>query len=534
MKCTYCGTENNETYRFCQKCGAQLPVAGSSDASEKKPKAVPNKKVIRNIICILLIVAFVIAAVFILASVLTGNIYSYEKATLFAVYNEDDEMTKFIYNDKIVGTYDGKIYGEQFDLSSSSFVAITDQGDLIRVTEKGISTIAIGVQYFEYALSGNYIVYLDENSTLISHDISKNDISRIANDVNVASLSLILSPNGKSFAYSINEEFENDDGNVEEIPVTYIYKDGKTKKLGKNMVVIGLTDDSKCIYYYDQERDALYTTTFKSDDKIKLAIDLEGDFLFNADHSQLIFSSGNKWYISENGNDKIKLFGDVTQVYPVLPIFVAVRNNTNNFYIHTETYGVKDFSETYFRTINYSNYNMCDLVFVNKEWNTEKIASNISNVHVDNDLSTISYIKNNALYIINDINDNTPVVVADDVIDFELHSNGQALYYLDSSDTLWYKNTNKDAERIADDVYSIDITHDDYILFLTDYGASSGVLYASKNGNTKKQLHDDVYYLLVGKNVTYYAADYNYETHTYDLYATDSKTSFELIIESVS
>ena len=93
------------------------------------------------------------------------------------------------------------------------------------------------------------------------------------------------------------------------------------------------------------------------------------------------------------------------------------------------------------------------------------------------------------------------------------------------------KKENK-SKKIAQDVYNLRITHDDYALFLTDYSyASSGTLYESHNGKEKERIAEDVTTL----STTATSASYHVEDGSaYDIYCAVKKAKFNVVVKDVS
>ena len=178
---------------------------------------------------------------------------------------------------------------------------------------------------------------------------------------------------------------------------------------------------------------------------------------------------------------------------------------------------------------------------MNEKWESELIEENILGdesivcAGVDKTGKNLAYIKNNKLYKIEDGKYKNPYWVADNVIYFAMTSDGEAFYYLDEEGTLWYKKGRKEEKKIADGIHERElyITHDDYILFLTDYSKESGTLYSCYQGKEKKRIADDVSAVSINYKFATYKTNYDYDRGIYDLYGANKGDDFSLILENI-
>lgn len=283
------------------------------------------------------------------------------------------------------------------------------------------------------------------------------------------------------------------------------------------------------IYCRNIENDGLYITSLKGDSK-KLGAGLEHYFVFNKEHTQLIFFVNGSCCVTDKGSDKVKISDSYGYVMMVVPDFTSIAYSfSNKSYDSVITYGIEKLSEHF-----YSEDNNDNLFYINKDWSTKTIASDVDDWKINHENSRLYYTKNDSLYRVNNLNDSDAVSIADDVAKFTITSDGKAVYYIDNMDTLWYRKGTKKAKQISNDVYSLSITHDDYALFITEYSSNSGLLFSSKNGNNKSQISDNAFNVKVTNVATYYYANYNYENYTSDLYGTTTNTTFDLIDEGIS
>ncbi|MDR3120642.1 MAG: hypothetical protein LBU58_04830, partial [Clostridiales bacterium] len=119
---------------------------------------------------------------------------------------------------------------------------------------------------------------------------------------------LILSPNGKTVAYTI---MDDDD-------VVACYYDGKTHELGDNLTPVAVADGAKYVYYYNRNNSYYVQPGANSDKKEMLGKNVIS-MHFNRSLSQVVYSAPvenaqgaanqEKTYISRNGGAKSDLRG---------------------------------------------------------------------------------------------------------------------------------------------------------------------------------------------------------------------------------
>ena len=522
MKCTYCGTENNNNYKFCLKCGAQLTndVPVKTKKMKKSSKRISGKSIIVwGIVVLALVVLFNFGR-----NMFKQPKFSLAETNIMKVYKEDEDQTYILNNTSLLkNAFDGRgsYSPRNVDGTIGAFIAGNDNAELILVCENDAMVIDDEVEDVVVSASGQYIAYLKKDGTLLICDKEGNR-SSIADDV-VIEAGTMLSPDGKCVSYVVQDE---------EDYILYVYDGKKTNKIGKNLICVGLTNSAKKIYCYNIENTGLYICSLDGD-STKLAAEVGSRFMFNETQTELLFSSGGSWYLTMNGRDKIKISGTSNNIYPIGPdsmgyTYVYAYDYDNNTIFNISIYGLNSLSNQVYRESGANT-----LFYINEDWDKKSAGNGVDGCSFSDDGEVVFFTRNHQLYktSISDFGNRT--LMAEEVVDFQVTSDGSAVYYTDLTDTLWYQKGIGKPKRIADDVYSLDMTHDDYALFITDYGSDSGVLYSSKNGGSKKKISDDVYYLLVRGTAAYYGVNYDKEEHMIDLYGTTKKSEFEFIIEEI-
>ncbi len=551
MQCKSCGAINEENSKFCKKCGTQLENVANSNSNLKsitvKEHNKPVNKKIGKAVKVVAIVAVIFLAIFGCMSLIGENKKFNTVENTICLYLGENDETYFI-NGKEKEVIGSVAHSENCSMSLTvdvsldgmTRVSMFDGHRLMLIKETGISEISQDVYGYVLSVEGNKVAYAESKGELFLYDCESMISEKIANIVDEDSIK--ISPNGKCVAYVDQEE---------ESKLCFYYND-KVYEIGKDLLPIGLPDSGEYVYCYNTQNEGIYVKYLNGESK-KLAANSGSRFYFNNDHTQLQFSADDSWYVSDGGSDKIKLFDnceranvfsplltdsihDVTEVWndDKLGIYVYIAVYTEDISNLKDSFYIKD------RTLGDSVVD-CDLYYVNEKWESELIEENILDderffcVGVDKTGKDLAYIKNNKLYKIEDGKYKNPYWVADNVKKFAMTSDGEAFYYLDEEGNLWYKKGRKEEKKIAEDVHKRElyITHDDCILFLTDYSNASGTLYSCYQGKEKRRIADDVSMVSINNKFAVYKTNYDYDVGTFDLYGTNKGDDFSLILENI-
>lgn len=549
MKCESCGRECQPGEKFCQQCGAKLPAADTSvnatvntvpSISGTAAKAFPKNK----IAVLGAAVVFIIAVIILIKAVGKGSdSFTIVSDPIMVHYSDDDES--YIAVSTSGSTYN--LDANRFDwlsysLDRSVMALILDYNDstggtLACVSKNGKTHIADGV--FRYALSDNgagiaYITDVEDGiGELYICRLSDGSKTKISNDVFCQDFCyLTISPDGASVAYV--GEYDEDSMEFE----GYVSKKGaKPESLGTNIAPIVISDNADYIYYfkYDKDNSADFYVKHKKN-STKLASSslyyFDGMY-FNKDYSQVLYIDGSKTYVSVRGGDKSKISSSTLHT-------ILVSNNAASRYIGTNlanvnvvVYGVESFA-------NKVAMLQDSLVYINSDFEAEKITSNFRNYVISESGNSILYTDNNGdnLYYINDLSKSIEGKAIGE--DLEINSLSatrdlKKIYFINRDDELHYTTGNGKSKKIADDAYYL-IMHPNTNIayFLVDYKNDSGMLYYSKNGRDKTAVAgaDDVRSIYpIGSTVCYMANSEEYDGG--DLYIAASGTSFSLVLEGV-
>lgn len=539
MQCIHCGTENEENSKFCKKCGVKLE--NTMNAPNAKGKICKNMSLGK----------FVWSVLFSIILVLLVVIPKRENTKFTTVKNEirqylsmERQLSYFVNcaDKKIIDSFahDKTWYTtHKTSLDGTVSLRLFNKHTLILINEEGIEEISQGVGYGDVlSANGNKVTYVEENGELFLYDCKNMSVKKIADDVDGTNNKIKISPNGECVAY------------VDKENKLFVYFNEEIYEIGEKLLPIGLPDSAKYIYCYSTEDEGIYVKYLDGSSR-KLGTNSGETFYFNREHTQLQFSVNGNWYVSDDGNEKIKLFegcqyGNVIltsrtgYIYDELYIpMVALYNSTgasaNTLSIYTR--GIDNFKDEYYFSRSNKEVSTVrfDIYFVDEEWNSTLLEEDVlAGFKVDKDGKGVSYIKNNGLYKIKDKNYQNPLEIANDVVNFVMSSDGKCFYYIDSENTLWFKNDKKKEKKIAENVTELHITHDDYALFLVE----DNILYSSYRGKKKKRIAEDVFKISVGPMYAEYYIESekvgdesdSWELYKSDVYIANKKDKFSLVI----
>jgi len=560
MNCPYCGASIDTATPFCPNCGARLanqapkaapvqpnpyqqpqqyvqqpvqqsqeyqgyaqqpvqqPVALQSQPKKEKkslPKfdlkaffskiklpKLPKKVLIGGgaAIALLLVVAIVVSLL------PSGSAFTPKKSNLSTL--RPDDTLLIIQDGKLVDdSMDVTVRSNVSSLDGTVTILRTSENEVYVVSKGKMEMVAEDILYCTVSADGSTILCIDKDNTLYTYSAKDQKENHIADDVRLAS----ISPDGKTVVYTVN-----DDGDL----IGYIYDGKKSTELDDEIAAFAVSNGGKYIYCLDMDDNlVLYN---KKGEKTKLGTDVDDDqFLLNKDHTQIIFMSKDKWYVSVKGGDKVKLSSssDLTLIQPLFSGSLLANSCAY-------TYNVDSLNEKFYDDGDDA------VLYINKKWEAEKVAKEVDSRHLANDGKTLLYLR--CYGTLNNVTTKKlgdPVELADDVSFFSLVPDGSGFYFADEDDTFWYQKGTKDPKRIAEDVTLSTMTHDGYCLFMSDYSGGSGTLYASRNGGKKEQVSSDAYLMLATSTHTLVLYDYDKSESSFSADVATKGTKFKTLYD---
>ncbi|MBR1861025.1 MAG: zinc-ribbon domain-containing protein [Lachnospiraceae bacterium] len=494
-----------------------VPAPTPAPSVETQPEAEikakkPGKKIkplfVIIPVCSVFLIALIVAAIIFAGRFLGGG--NKLAGTYTTWYDPDSDITYISYNGNVFQSYfEGYAYTVSNNADNKITLFMCD--DDLYVGTSGLSLASVGenVQYYNVSYDGNVIAYVDFDNDLYTYNVKNGNISYVTGDV---SSEPILSPNGKILLFNIEDDGDD---------ILYAYIGKKSYKLARDVNPIGVSNNAKYIYYYDPEKQAVYVSD-KNYNTNKIGTEVDGNYLFNNDLSQIMFGTQSGIYASERGGDKVKVSSANGFI---IPIDTYVDAAYQYYYGGNSTvmiYNAKSLLQHYY-AVDYS-----DILYLGQGWSADKIIGGVADFTCDSAGKNLYYITSDeSLYLIRLGGKNDSIKLAEDVNMYKSALKGNAVYYTDKDSTLYVKKGTGKAKKIADDVENFWITFDGKLLYTTDardYYHADLYLYISSN---KKQLiNEDCYMVCTFPNSTYYLSGYDEEKYTYDLYITDKGVNF--------
>lgn len=544
MKCLNCGAELPDGAKFCGNCGSAVAAAAPAEEAivapqeaviaeeatpdapaEKAPskvklamaaagmklkalaeKAKPvvdrckpfvekNKLWIAGGACALVLLITILIVV---SALTAGNGFiAYEHS--IQMLPADGELMLMYDNKKIsnTGIEAGYINDDQVNLDGTVYVGLTDNGQLVVVKGRKAKVVAEDVTDFELSVNGKGIAFITRNEdgeeTLKYLKVGKKKAVTISDSFDG---NYVLSPDGKSVAY-----FKYDEESGES---TLMYFNGsKSKKVTSSDVrLIAMSNKGKQIYVTaqnEEEETILYSYNTKGNKK-KLNTCSGGNFRFNDDHTQIMFSDDGKTYVSTKGKEAVKVSsGSASLVIPESSQ-TLVSNDV-------DTYPTDNLFNKVYRCSKDLQYNLW-LIKKNVD-NSKRLANNTYSVTLDESAKFVYFRdKDGDLKVLKishgDRAADKAKLIAEDVSSYVVTSDRKRVYFI-SEDSLFSVNakTGKGKKTIANEnVGSTLVLNQKDICYYT----VDGDVYACSNGRKGKAVLTEAMILHAAPNgIVYFA-----------------------------
>lgn len=497
MKCPKCGADNAPEATFCVSCGASLSDQEKKKVSDTpvdvealKAKVMPviKNKFLWIGVAAVLVLIILISAISSIAS--SGNGFIEMVPTVLP--NPIDGDTTFIHKDKVLKD---KIPGEVSDMTYSidgNYGAfVNDEKTLYAV--KGTKFIKVKEDVdsdsVTLAVSGKGLLYSTVKNDKGEFELYHYTVGGKSVLVCENASSWIISPDGKTAVYTIDDDDQTN---------TYFFNGKKSEKISSSDIsVIAMSNGGKYIYavmFDDDLKMNLYSIT-KKGEKSKIASDIKANGLtFNADHTQVLFVSDGKSYISTNAKEAVKISSKtLSLVLAENALVVSFTYPVKNLYDHVYTDG--------------------DGVWLIKK-NTDKsvkLVSKASELTLDSTASYLYYIYDNEELRVIKISDgekasDKAVTLVDENVDsYVVTSNRSFVYYIFDNElhSVNGKNGKKDRKISKDDVGSaLAISGKDVVYYEMD-----DALYACSNGKSGTKVLSDVQFVFSYSKMVYALTD---------------------------
>jgi ribosomal protein L40E len=540
MICKNCGEENKDEARFCKKCGTPLGEEKTKEADVPqdkleaeqpnvsaepvRPQAVSGQqkdtkpKHTKIVLAIAAVIVVVIVAFAFGKKLQAGNSGTYIKNPIVTYYDVDNEENlAFINGKQISGSMEGRLQSTLRSLDGKTVMYETyDGNDYMYYVTTGNNITLVTDESKGAWLSDNgaYIAYIDEDETLYLYQVSNGSRKKIADDINGTYVA--MSPNGKSIAYCRYDD--------EELRA-YAYIEGKEYDLGKNLIVQVISDGGEYMYaLFNKDGDiyggssSLYMVNKKGEKGDKIASALDCIDYVNKEHTEIIFYSDGKTYISIKGGEKQKLSSDHLSSGTYNKIVRNLSITTGSIYIVDTAHLLPGY---------YSGQ------YINAKYENEKIVPDDARSIKTDGNNTFYYIKSDNLYRVKSDKNAEREKIASDVAAYAVSQDGKYIYYINTDEELYCIKGNADAKKIAEDVDELRVSKDGAAFFLVDYADHEGELYACINGKDKQKVASEVYRIIVSGDNVYYRINYDEKDETFDVYIRTGGVQFTPMVSGV-
>lgn len=355
MICPNCSAVCEDTDIKCPSCGTLLPAAAPLDLdmptsppspaaktprksakrgkwpfSKQEPKAAkapssadgkpakPRRKWPFVLIGLAVLAVLLVTAV--LLAQLQGRSAPYiflDESALYSIHSETTGAELVFQGTKQIASLNGQ-FATAYSLRGDAFLCLSDDGStLYCVTEKGATKVSAGVAAFAFAADGEGAAFVTSGGDLYLYHVTNEAVKLLAADV--SDKNLAISPDGKTVAY-VGDTTPNSH-------TAYLSVDGKTpKEIDKLVLPISVSNGGKTLYYYQLDRigdtiGSLYAAAGTKSLKLASGMDIAYGVSLNAAATELLYTSGGKTYLSQNGGKELLLFTEATT--PVTPARMA-------------------------------------------------------------------------------------------------------------------------------------------------------------------------------------------------------------------
>lgn len=514
MKCSKCGQEYTEGTKFCEHCGADLTISATTEApaAEVKPEEVKTEEVkneevkaepkkeeapaaepkkenavesakpkmdLKKILVPVAAIAAILVVICLLGSLMGGKAKypTYNKNTIVSMQAENDTLYALNVNGEFKDLKVEK-KGSVYYSGDRSTAAFLDDSEELVIYRNGkvIATGLDDVKSIVVSNDGSTVAYLSEvkngNGTLYLYDTKSKKAKEVTDDARTGTI--VLSPNGKTVAFV--GDYDGDD----DFKGYYSVNGKKPVEVGKEKRVFAIADKAAYVYYKDGDR--IYVQKGKKDGE-KLATDISSfRAFFNADMSQIMFTSDGKTYISEKAKEKVKVSGEVAYSMVLPQDHVVGSYNAANGTISLT--GLKSFAK---QLVYMGN----DVYYVKPNFESVKVASGVSQCALSKNGKTLLVLGNKKDVI--EITDfakggkKKDLTGDGDVEEFATDLSCKKIYVVNEDDELLLVKSNKKTKKISDDVTSYAISKDGSTCYFVVEGET---LYFSKNGGKKTKVKE--------------------------------------------
>ncbi len=499
MNCPNCGANVEANDLFCTSCGTRMtqpepqPAAESVSAqpvsqtyaapavNNEQPK--DNSALLKNLVKFGTIAVVAVVLLVVLIKIFTsGTDYIFREKNLLPI--EVDDEIRFVIDDKMgeakqSGSLDEYETSTKGDITVFTTVEETEVEDnsssetddeyyddwddwgepevertytLFWTDGDKVTKIADDCgSFFVLSADGTGVVYYDADGNICLYNIEKDENVKVYDYSENKNFSgITIAPNGDTVVFKVIEYTEEDEtkSNI------YLFDGKENAKVTSDGFVIAMSDDGDLIYVVtenDEGEEKLNVYKGTSGDKVSLG-KYSDVVCFNNDNTQIMFTDGEKTYISDDGKESVKI----------------------------------------------SSKSGFDIVVPEGCVGVEDLYGKV-------------YEADNGLYLIEE--DEEPIKLASRVYQVTMDASGEYIYFIKSGDETLLRIEIADEDKAADNAVKIAEDVDGYII-TSDcknvYYSSDDTLYSvdGRDGDDKTSIAEDVTMAQIdGNDVFYYICD---------------------------
>jgi hypothetical protein len=386
-----------------------------------------------------LIIAGSAVVALIVGIIVLVNVFSsskYELAKGYIHFAPDGDRVIVVPRGSASFEIDGYLVDSSNSLDGATAIALVQESrgggmgnSLYLVTDKA-QLIAEEVLSAFISASGNAVIYSTEmdssTGTAELWQYLNGNHTRISNDFNPYG-GIAVSPNGRTVAFAAYDDRDREVG--------YIW-DGRLTELGRDIIPVAVSNGARQIYFI---RDNVFFVQrgTNSDHRERLgdAGDI-GQIFLNRDLSQVLYTAGSRTFISSRGGARESLAGEMWYVIAPEGTGIMVERNWS---VHRSPWvyicDISDFGDTFYYDSG------SNIVRINNRFETNNVARSVYNASLARNGRTLTFQRNDRIYQINGLTQNAEAteLVSGDVIWFEATANGNAVFFVNDIEELFYQ-----------------------------------------------------------------------------------------------
>ena len=452
-------------------------------------------------------------------------------------YTPEEERTHFLadgtaLSDNIAGNIDAylSVDGSVEIIRAASALYRADKDSILLLYPAAVDRAVL-------SLDNRYVLFNTPTKIFVyDHETGGNPVEFNGLPDNFKKImSLVMSPNGRTYAVSI---LENDGLTlnsyicVNSAPET----SNKTFTLYKeNSCVCAVSDDGETAYYMESIGTELTKKLYlvKGGKEKLIAENVEANFEINRDLTEITFDIDGKTYCSKKGGKPklltgVSCFSNSGKCYSLMGGKLAdVRLKDTDTLLNSVFY-------TYYPAMDDSGmtYPAYDLFFVNSGCKSVPLVKGATQFNVSPDERNLLVLIDSDLYAVSVFDPESPTKLFTNVYTYCADYEMENIYFIDSNSILWYLPHKGELQSVAENVFKCLVGSKGVCSFISDYDfdAQSGSYNLVKEGKAELVSENvNNFETLSGMTLYYIKTD----KERYDVYSSADGIGFSKVLSGV-